>query len=261
MKIIDGRKLASQKEKELKIRIGRIKKTPHIVSILVGEDPASIMYTNMKQKKAKDVGIDFEPLKLPTKTTVKKLETEIERLNRDESIDGIMIQLPLPEKYFSKDQTPKIIQKIDPKKDIDGLTGKGKFIQATVKAVVTILSSEKELGKNKRTIVVGGVRGMVGVGLVKELKRLGEQVEGISKTDPLLKNKTKQADILISATGVKNIITSDLVKNKAVVIDVSYDVDFNNVSKIAGKITPVPGGVGPMTVVCLMENIVSKWEN
>ncbi|MBI2601129.1 bifunctional 5,10-methylenetetrahydrofolate dehydrogenase/5,10-methenyltetrahydrofolate cyclohydrolase [Candidatus Daviesbacteria bacterium] len=259
MYTIDGKKLASIREEKLKERIKRLKICPKVVSILVGNDPASVMYTNMKQKKAKDVGIDFKPLRLPAQTTPKRVVTEIERLNKDEDIDGIMIQLPLPEKYFSKNLTPKIIQKIDPQKDIDGLTGKGKFIQATVKAVVTILSSEKELGKNKRTVVVGGVRGMVGVGLVNELKRLGEEVEGISKSDPQLKNKTKKADILISATGVKNIITAELVKKGTVVIDVSYDVDFKDVSKFASKITPVPGGVGPMTVVCLMENIWEKY--
>ncbi len=260
MKIIDGKKLASEKEKELKIKIANFNKTPHIVSILVGDDPASIMYTNMKQKKAKDVGIDFRPLKLPAQTTLKRLEKEIERLNMDKNVDGIMIQLPLPEKHFSKSLTPKIIQKIDSQKDIDGLTGRGKFIQATVKAVATILSSENELGKNKKIVVVGGARGMVGVGLVHELIRMGEDVEGISKSDPQLRNKTNRADILISATGVKNIITADLVKKGAVVIDISYDVDFESVSKKASKITPVPGGVGPMTVICLMENIVSKWE-
>jgi len=241
--IFAGRAFASKKEKELKEKVQELKKkgiNPTLASILVGEDPASKLYVALKGKAAERAGIKLE---------VFDSVDVIEDLNKDPRFQGIMIQLPLPQEFKARSQ--EIVNTISPQKDVDGLRGDSKFLHPTSKAVVDILKeAEKELNLNPKSVCVVGSGGMVGAPLVKELKRLGYE----------LIEERNQADVLISCTGVAGLITADMVKDGAIVIDVGSpkgDVDFAGVSPKAAFITPVPGGVGPVTISCLLENLIS----
>lgn len=253
-KIIDGTALAKKHEEALKKKIAGLAQKPHIVSLLIGDNAGSILYSNLKQKKAGEVGIEFDLKKFPDDVSWEKIVSEIENLNDDVSIHGVMIQLPLPEKFLEGHQTQDLIDKINPAKDVDGLTGKGPLGQAAVRGILSILESEKVDLKTIKVVVVGA-RGMVGSELVKRLEELGTRLVG--KVEKEAENPCeieKQADVLISVVGKKNLITAECVKPGAVVIDVGGDVDFENVKDIASRITPPRGGVGPMTVISLMEN-------
>lgn len=266
--IIDGKTLAEKRERALKEKVKLLNIKPRVISILVGNDPPSVQYTKMKQKKAEDVGIDFIPLHLPEETSFQQISDEIIRLNNESSIDGIMIQLPLPEK-FSKEQTRQLLDLINPDKDIDGLTSTQKFLPAVVKAVMAIIEDENIEIKNKN-IVVLGASNLIGKPVARELEKRGGLVTVINSETLNPNQLTSKADVIVAATGKPLLLKGDMVKDGVVVIDVGAakvndkivgDVEFETVSKKASKITPVPGGVGPMTVICLMENIVSKWEN
>lgn len=247
-RIIDGRKLALEHQLKLK----KSKKVK-VVSILVGSDKASLMYSKMKQKKALELGINFEIKKFSGKDQFKKIYEYLIYLNQEPSVSGIMVQLPLPQK-FSK-RTLKLTNKISVKKDIDGLNPKSKFLPATVRAVLSILKNEK-ISINRKRVVVVGRSPWLGTPLMKQIKKLGGKVEIIhSKTeDPEV--LASKADILISCVGKNNLVKENWVKQGAVVIDVGGDIDFDRVFLKASAITPTPGGVGPMTVISLMENIL-----
>lgn len=255
-KIIDGKKLALEHELRLKEKIEKLKVQPSVVSILVGDNPGSLLYTGIKQGKARQLGINFAVWKFPENVAFAKVTSEIDEFNNDVSIHGIMVQLPLPERFLPKEKVQKLLDRINPQKDVDGLTGKGPLLPATVRGVLSILESEKQLDKGKTVVVVGGVRGLLGRALVKSLKDMKEKVIPVSRDDESLGEFTKKADVLISSSGTKNLITEEMVKKRAVVVDVGGDVDFRNVSRVAGRITPPKGGVGPMTVISLMENAV-----
>lgn len=247
--IIDGKKLALQIEEGIKLTIQSLSKKPKAITLCIGSDENSKMYTQMKLKKAQDLGIDLQAVYFGEDVKTEEVAKKIDDLNNDSAVTGIMIQLPVKD-------SDQLIALIDPKKDIDGLTGKSNFIPATVKGILRILDFEEVLGEEKKIVVVGGVHGTVGTSLVSFLGQLEEDVKGVSGKDQNLSEKIKVADVLISATGVKNLITKDMVKAGAVVIDVSGDVDFENVKEVAARITPPKGGVGPMTIVSLMENII-----
>lgn len=255
-RIIDGKKLALEHELKLKEKIKKLKVRPFVVSVLVGDDPSSLLYTSIKQRKARQLGINFAVRKFPENVAFAKVTSEIDEFNNDVSIHGIMVQLPVPARFLSKEKVQKLLDHINPPKDVDGLTGKGPLLPATVRGILSILESEKQLDKGKTVVVLGGVRGMVGVALVKSLKDMKEKVIPVSRDDKSLGECTRKADVLISSSGTKNLITKEMVKRGAVVIDVGGDVDFENVSKVASRITPPQGGVGPMTVISLMENAV-----
>jgi len=249
--IFDGKKFASQKEEELKA-LGR---HPKLVSILVGNDPASKLYVMLKKKFAERVGAILE-IKEFDRASADEIENYIKSVNTDGSVNGVMIQLPLPENL--KDDTQKLIDAIDPKKDVDGLRSDSPYLHPTSKAVVQIIKESERLGG---IVCVVGATGMVGRPLVNDLKKKGyDVIECDSKTLNLNK-ETLKADIIVSATGVPKIIKEDMVREGAVVIDVGSpkgDVDFEGVSKRAGFITPVPGGVGPVTISCLLENLMQS---
>lgn len=253
-KIIDGRALAAKHEQQLRVVLEKMLQKPHVVSILVGDDPASIMYTNMKQKKAEELGINFEVRRFPISVQFEKVVREIEKLNFDDSVCGIMVQLPLPKEFLRERKTDRILEVIDTEKDVDGLTRDGPVLPATVRGILSILKAEKALGIGKKIRVVGGVHGMVGTSLVIALKARREDVVGVSRDDAQIVEKTLEADVLISAVGQKNLITQNMVKQGALVIDVGQDIDFENVQNMASRITPPKGGVGPMTIISLMEN-------
>lgn len=275
-KIIDGRKLALLRQQKLVEQIKKLNKTPKIVSILVGDDPPSVLYTKIKQNKAEEIGINFQPIHFESASPHVKWEavcSKIRELNNDESVNGIMIQLPLPEQFLKGRDEKELLRLIVPEKDVDGLNYAqkvGPFVPAAVKAVLSILEDENIKISDKHAVVVGA-SDLVGKPVAEELKKAGAIVEICDSQTADLESYTLSADILVSATGVPKLITGDMVKCGVVVIDVGAssigrstsgreiivgDVDFQSVYPKASKITPVPGGVGPMTVISLMENVV-----
>jgi methylenetetrahydrofolate dehydrogenase (NADP+) / methenyltetrahydrofolate cyclohydrolase len=257
-KIFDGRELARKIEAEVAEKVRRLDRTPKLASIVVGGDRTSHVYVNLKGQAAKRVGIQFEKLEFPVNSfQLSVLINKIKQLNADDSVTGIMVQMPLPSTF--KGLTFKVVGAIDPRKDVDGLTGKGRFLPATVKAVLTILQMAN--GKwpivGRRSVVVGRSR-IVGKPLAEKLVRRGAMVTVAHSQTPDLGAVTRTAEILVSATGKIGLITQDMVKPGAVVIDVGEpkgDVD-EGVRAVASFLTPVPGGVGPVTVACLLENVV-----
>lgn len=239
--IIDGKSIAAERLEQLRLKIKVSGLRPKLAVVLVGNDPASVMYVNLKKKRAEEVGIAVE---------IFDSVDVIESLNKDFSIHGILVQLPLPKNIDTK----KVLRAIDPAKDVDGLTGRSDFMPATVRGILTALEGF-EIQGNDVTII--GRSREVGRPLALAMIDLGATVTVCNSKTKDLRQKTKNADILISATGQPGLVTADMVKLGAVVIDVGSpkgDVDFANVSKIASAITPVPGGIGPLTVVSLLEN-------
>ena len=259
--IFDGRAYAAQKESLLKLRVEKLKekgKTPRLASILVGDNPASRLYVDLKKKAAEQIGVELDVYSLSHNKKTDEILKLIGRLNEDQEVDGMMIQLPLPG-GLAKNKG-RIISTIDNRKDVDGLRPDSPFLHPTSKAVVEILDRAKlMLGKKPRTVCVTGATGMVGRPLVTELKKKGYRVIECSSATKNLDEKTREADVLVSAIGKANLLKGDMVKDGAIVIDVGSpkgDVELAGVVKKVSFITPVPGGVGPVTIACLLENLV-----
>jgi methylenetetrahydrofolate dehydrogenase (NADP+)/methenyltetrahydrofolate cyclohydrolase len=272
MILLDGKKIAGKIIRDLKRQVSRRKKKPVLAMILVGSDPASSIYVRRKGIFCAEAGIISKTLKLPAKTSEKKLLAIMIGLNRDKSISAIMVQLPLP-KHINKN---KIIEAIDPQKDADCLHPEnfGKFMQAneeysivapaTPFGIVKLLEEYKIRIKGKYAVVVGRSN-IVGKPAAQLLLSRGATVTICHRHTKNLAAFTRQADILVVATGKENLIRTDMVKKGAVVVDVGVnrvgkkifgDVDFPAVSKKASFITPVPGGVGPITIAMLLWNTV-----
>ena len=254
-KIFDGRAAAAEIEERLAQVVAGMDKKPKLVSIVVGDDKASHLYVDLKGEAAKRVGIDFEKVEYKN---IDGLIDRIEDLNKDRSVAGIMVQMPLPD--IVRHKTMEVVSAIAPEKDVDGLTGKSKFLPATVKAVLKILDDRCQVSDKK--IVVVGRSMVVGRPLAQELMRRGTEVTVAHSQTADLGEVTRGAEILISATGKPGLITADMVKSGAVVIDVGEPKGYvaEDVYKVASFITPVPGGVGPMTVACLLENVMEAVE-
>jgi len=265
--IFDGKKLAAQKEEILKAKVAMLNFFPKLTAVSLGDDPASQIYLRLKGHSAGRIGIDFEKKEFTEGVDYQEIIREIQKANQDEKVWGIMVQLPLPRKLEIGNWKLEILGAIAPSKDVDCLTkenldllkaGKPHFLPATVRGIMEILKFGKIKLRGKKIVVVGA-KGFVGRPLVDYLRSLGSDVVGVDKETPDLGTKTKEADILISATGVPNLIKKEMVKKGVVVVDVGSprgDVDFEKVEEIASFITPVPGGVGPMTVICLFENLL-----
>lgn len=272
-KIIDGNKIAENIRSDLKKKTAKIKEKPGLAVVLVGDNPASQVYVNMKEKKCSEVGFYSKKIVLPEDTSEEKLLETIDELNQNSKIHGILVQLPLPEHIDEQ----LIIDAILPHKDADGLnpinmgnllTGKNMIIPATPKGVIKLIESTGVSLEGKHAVVVGRSN-LVGKPVSILLQQKNCTVTMChSKTKPLEKY-TKEADILVVAIGKPRLITKDMVKKGAIVIDVGTnkvydklvgDVDFDEVKKIAGYITPVPKGVGPMTIACLLENTLECME-
>ncbi len=253
-KIIDGRKIAEDIKNNLKNKV----KGLTLAVILVGKDPSSLIYIKQKEKLCQELKVNFKIYTLQEDTIEEKLIELLKTLNEDKKINGILIQLPLP-KHINRDN---ILKEISPKKDADGFNSD--LMPCTPKAILKILENENISLKDKKIVVVG--QGFtVGQPLTKILKNKGYSVITCNSKTPNLKEVTKQADILITAVGKPQLITKDMVKKGVVVIDagtsrinnkVVGDVDFESVKEIASKITPVPGGVGPVTVAMVLENLL-----
>lgn len=250
--IFDGKKFAKEKEDSLRMRVLGLKARgiyPKLASLIIGNDPASELYVNLKKKAAERISAEVDIYKLGENTRIIDILTLIKTLNIDKNVNGIMVQLPLPGKLT--DKKDQIIGAISPEKDVDGLRSDSKFLHPTSKAVIDILRQAlKEAPLKGKKVCVVGATGMVGTPLVKELKNEGYE----------LIEARPEADILISCTGRAGLISENMVKDGAIVIDVGSpkgDVQFESVSKKAAFITPVPGGVGPVTITSLLENLIS----
>ncbi len=272
-KIIDGKKLSLKIKDELKEEIGKLKVKPKLVVISVGDNPASKVYVGQKEKAANYIGIEYLHMHYDS-IKDDDLIKEIEKLNNDHMVNGIIVQLPLPSGMDEK----RIVNSINCDKDVDGLTylnagllinNKETLASCTPKGIMKLLESENIKISGANAVVVGRSI-LVGKPIANLLLNRDATVTIChSKTKDLAKI-TKKADILIAAIGKKHFITRDMVKKGSVIIDVGInrednklygDVDYDNVYSKVSKITPVPGGVGPMTVVMLMENVLLSYKN
>lgn len=272
--IIDGKKLAQKIRLELKTEAEKFKTRPKLAVILVGNDPASKIYVRNKNKACEEVGINYEEHVLEETTKMEDLLQLIDRLNSDDSINGILLQAPLPKHL----EINRAFEEISPIKDVDGfnpinvgklLIGEDAFISCTPYGIIKMLEEYNIPIQGKNAVVVGRSN-IVGKPLAQCLLNKNATVIICHSKTENLSNYTKKADILISAVGKANLITADMVREGATVIDVGMnrndngklcgDVDFENVKEIASYITPVPGGVGPMTITMLMNNVIKAYK-
>lgn len=269
--IIDGKKLAQKIREDLREEVIEKELHPKLAVILVGNDEASKIYIRNKNKACEDVGIEFEEHILPEETTMDELLNLIDTLNNKKDVSGILLQSPIPKHLNIK----KAFESISPEKDVDGFNpvnvgrleiNEPAFVSCTPFGVMKMLKEYKIHIEGKTAVVIGRSN-IVGKPLIQLLLNKNATVIVTHSKTQELKNYTKQADILISAVGKPKFVKEDMVKDGAVVIDVGInrnpetnkicgDVDFENVSKKASYITPVPGGVGPMTIAMLMHNVV-----
>ena len=282
MTILDGKKISNDIKNEIAAEVQKMKdkgeKVPHLAAVIVGDDGASLTYVGSKVRSCERVGFESTMIRLPFATSELELLQKIKELNENDDIDGFIIQLPLPPQI----NTQKVLMAVDPNKDVDGFHPEnfGKlaldmktFIPATPFGILELLERYKIETKGKHTVVIGRSH-IVGRPMSILMSRKGQPGNStVTITHSNTKNIsqiTNQADIIISALGVPNFLKADMVKDDVVIIDVGItrvpddtspkgyvitgDVDFENVSKKASYITPVPGGVGPMTIAMLLKN-------
>ena len=282
MEILNGRKVSNDIKDEIAIEVQKMKdkgeKVPHLAAVIVGNDGASLTYVGSKVKACERVGFESTLVKMPSTTSEIELLAKIKELNENDDIDGFIVQLPLPPQI----DTQKVLMAVDPDKDVDGFHpmnfGKmaldmSTFIPATPFGILELLERYNVDTKGKHTVVIGRSH-IVGRPMSILMGRKGWPGNStVTLTHSHTKNITQitsQADIIISALGVPNFLKAEMVKDDAVIIDVGItrvsddstergyrivgDVDFDNVSKKASYITPVPGGVGPMTIAMLLKN-------
>lgn len=265
--ILDGKKCSEKRLELLREEIGESGLTPHLATVIVGNDPASQMYVRMKHRACEQVGIGSVGVELPPDATTRTVVDKVRALNRDGDIDGILVQLPLPKQI----DTERVIGAISPDKDVDGyhpenmghlFLGRPRFSSCTPTGIMTLLAEYQIPVAGKRAVVAGR---SIDVG-----RPMAALLLNADATVTICHSKTQdiaeelwRADILVSAVGKPHFITASMVKPGAVVIDVGInqldgklvgDVDFDAVKETASAITPVPGGVGPMTIATLMEH-------
>ena len=278
--IISGTQLAKEIKEEVKQKVSqsieKFGRPPHLVVILVGEDPASQSYVKGKGKDAEEVGFKSTTIVKPDSTSEEELLQLIEDLNNDDEVDGILVQLPLP-KHIKED---KVIEKIHKEKDVDGFHPANVAAlwqkmpctyPCTPKGIIKLLDKAGVQIEGKNAVVIGRSN-IVGLPVSKMLLDRNATVTIAHSRTKNLSEVASNADILVVAIGRPKFVTKDMVKKDAAVIDVGVnrdpetgklcgDVDFDNIKDIAGVITPVPGGVGPMTRACLMENTLECFLN
>ena len=264
--ILDGKALAGRIKEELRCKCGRLARAPQLAVVLVGDDPASAIYVRNKERDCRECGIDCRDHRLAADTTQEALLALIRALNRDDSVDGILVQLPLPGHLDGA----QVLRTIDPDKDVDAfhpenvgrlLLGQPRYLPCTPAGILALLREYAIDPAGKHCVVVGRSN-IVGKPLALLLLQADATVTVCHSKTPDLADQCRRADILVSAAGQAGLITADMVRPHAVVIDVAMnrgadgrlcgDVDFGAVSQRADYITPVPGGVGPMTRAMLM---------
>ena len=270
--IIDGKKISENLINELKKEISQINKkgkTPKLSVILIGDYPPSKIYVNNKEKKAKEVGIRSEVIKYPKDIEESKVLEKIKALNNDSNVNGILVQLPLPG-HINKE---KIINAIDPNKDVDGFhpinvgklsSGDQSIVPCTPLGCLYLIKSVEKNLQGKHAVILGRSN-LNGKPMAQLLLKENCTITILHSKSKNLDVECKRADILVAAVGVSQIVKGNWIKKDAVVIDVGInkengklvgDVDFEASKNIAKAITPVPGGVGPMTIACLLQNTV-----
>ena len=271
--LIDGKQISKQIKDELKIEVQKLKEQGTgicLAVVQVGEDPASTVYVNNKKKACAYIGIESRAYELPETTSEEELVSLVEELNQDDSVNGILVQLPLPE-HINED---RIIRTISPDKDVDGFhpvsvgrlwIGEKGFLSCTPAGIIQLLKRSGITIEGKECVVIGRSN-IVGKPMAALLLRENGTVTVAHSRTKDLKDITKRADILIVAVGKKKYITREYVREGAVVVDVGMhrdengklcgDVDYDDVAPVTSAITPVPGGVGPMTIAMLMDNCV-----
>ena len=273
--IINGKEVSASIRQKLKeetaVFVSEHGYAPGLAVIIVGEDPASQVYVNNKHKACLEVGFVSEVYRLPKETTMDELLSLVDKLNADEKIHGILCQLPLP-KHLNEEQ---VILRINPNKDVDAfhpintgkiMIGNNNFVPCTPAGVMKLIESTGTDICGKECVVVGRSNIVGKPQAMLLLQKNGTVTICHSRTKDL-KEVTKRADILVVAVGIPNFITGDMIKEGAVVMDVGInrtadgkltgDVDFASAEKVASYITPVPGGVGPMTITMLLENTLT----
>lgn len=271
--IIDGKELAKKIRANLKIECEELKKkniNSKLAVIMVGEDPASKVYVRNKSRACEDVGIEYEEYLLDVNTTQKELIELIKKLNNDKTINGILLQSPIP----SNLDINEAFRTISPQKDVDGFNpvnvgklvlNQDTFVSCTPYGIMKMFE-EYDIDLTGKNVVILGRSNIVGKPLIHCCLNKNATVTSCHSKTQNIAQKAKEADVLISAIGKANFVTADMVKDGAVVIDVGInrlengkitgDVDFENVKEKASYITPVPGGVGPMTIAMLMNNVI-----
>lgn len=277
-KILDGKKVAELIEKQVKDELEALTKKdsirPGLATILVGENPASKIYVNLKQKTCERVGINSTIISLPEKVTENELLNKIQELNKNKAMHGILVQLPLPNQIKLID----VFSAIDPRKDVDCfhpinfgrlLVGKEDLIPCTPKGILSLLE-HYQIPITGQDVVIVNHSTLLGKPLALMFLNRDATVLVAHVKTRNLKAITTQADILVVGAGVPKLITADMIKDNAVIIDVGInriegkivgDVDFDNVLRKVRAITPVPGGVGPMTVASLLQNTLITYRN
>ena len=276
MQLLDGRKLSKKIEQQVEQDVQQLKQTcgctPGLAVVLVGQDPASAAYVNMKKKACDRVGFYSITHDMPETISQEAIEKTIVMLNNDSNVDGILIQLPLPEHI----DTTKLLELVDPAKDVDGfhpynvgrlVTNLDGFVPCTPLGVMELLKEYNIDVKGKNCVIVGASN-IVGKPMAALLLNADATVEICHIFTDDLKKHTIDADIVLCGVGVINLITEDMVKDDVVIIDIGVsrtkegklvgDVDFENVSKKSSYITPSPGGVGPMTIAMLLSNTLKS---
>jgi methylenetetrahydrofolate dehydrogenase (NADP+)/methenyltetrahydrofolate cyclohydrolase len=284
-KIIDGKQVATDMRAELKAEVEKLKAkgvVPGLAVVLVGDDPASRSYVTAKEKACEEIGIYSDDNRLPADTTQQQLMSLVDKLNKDSKIHGILIQLPLPKQIDEN----KVLLAIDPDKDVDGfhpvnvgkmVVGEKTFLPCTPHGIIQLLLRSNVKLEGAEVVIVGrsNIVGKPLANMLIQKSPTGNATVTVCHTRTKnLAEHVKRADIIIAAAGRPNTITADMVKDDAVVIDVGInraadatkkkgyrligDVDFDAVSEKASLITPVPGGVGPMTITMLLYNTVES---
>lgn len=271
--ILDGKNLAKEIRENLKKEVDELKKDniiPHFAVIMVGDNDASKVYVKNKSKACNEIGIEFKEYLLPKETTQEELISLIKKLNQDEKINGILLQSPIPKQL----DIQEAFNTIAPEKDVDGFNaynvgnlciGGAGFVPCTPLGIMRILEKYKIEVDGKKVAIIGRSN-IVGKPMAQCMLAKNATVTICHSKTKELKKELEDADIIVAAAGKRNIVTKDLIKEGTVIIDVGMnrneegklcgDVDFENVKEKASYITPVPGGVGPMTIAMLMENVV-----
>ena len=273
MILIDGKKVASELREELKKEVLNLKakhnKTPGLTVILIGDMAPSQIYVRMKEKAANEVGLKSEVIKYPSEVEEKTVLEKINELNKDSSVSGILVQLPLPE-HINKQ---KVIESIAPKKDVDGFhpmnvgnlsSGYDSSIPCTPLGCYLLIKTIEPNLSGKKAIIIGRSN-LNGKPMTQLLLRENCTVTVTHSKTKDLKAECLKEDIIVAAVGIPQLVRGDWIKKDAIVIDVGInktdkgivgDVAFEEVSKVAKALTPVPGGVGPMTIACLLKNTI-----